>query len=280
MAVNQTAKVLKAGAPALEREWDYDLAAVAIPANVKVIESFLLSADNNRDLLELAAKVYTSFGLIVLEDRLERMKDEESERALKTRARAREMYLRGHRYGLRLMDTYVDHFSDAFKKGREALKKKLAEVTKEQVHGLIWTAMPLASAINLGRDDVGLIALLPKVRAVIDRALELDGSYYNAAPHMMIGAMLGGVGKMFGGDAKKAREHFEKALSMTQRKFMLIHVMYAKTLAVQTQDRKLFETLLREVIKTPLSIYPEQKLANVTAKRKAKRLLARVEELF
>ena len=60
MAVNQTAKVLKAGAPALEREWDYDLAAVAIPANVKVIESFLLSADNNRDLLELeeGAPVY------------------------------------------------------------------------------------------------------------------------------------------------------------------------------------------------------------------------------
>ena len=56
--------------------------------------------------------------------------------------------------------------------------------------------------------------------------------------------------------------------------------MYAKTLAVQTQDKALFKKLLGEVLKADLSIYPEQNLANVAAKRRARRLLKQMDDLF
>jgi hypothetical protein len=56
--------------------------------------------------------------------------------------------------------------------------------------------------------------------------------------------------------------------------------MYAQTLAVQVQDRALFTKLLQEVKAAKLSIYPRQSLANVLAKRKAGRLVAKADEFF
>jgi hypothetical protein len=42
----------------------------------------------------------------------------------------------------------------------------------------------------------------------------------------------------------------------------------------------LFEAILKEVVDAKLSLNPAQKLANVVAKRRAKRLLAKAKELF
>jgi len=88
------------------------------------------------------------------------------------------------------------------------------------------------------------------------------------------------VGRVLGGDAARARRHFDRALTLTRRRFLLVQVTKAQTLAVQLQDRALFDKLLGEVLAAKLSIYPEQRLANVVAKRKARRLLARADELF
>jgi predicted anti-sigma-YlaC factor YlaD len=114
----------------------------------------------------------------------------------------------------------------------------------------------------------------------VTRALELDEGYYHAGGHMIFGALFGGMSKTLGGDPEKARKHFDRALSLTRRRFLLVQVMYAKTLAVQLQDPALFKKLLDEVLAADLSIFPEQKLANVAAKRRARRLLARQGELF
>jgi hypothetical protein len=279
MALGQTAAILYGARPALEREWDYPLAATAIPANIKMIEGFLQSGPNDETLLELSAEIYTSYALVVLEDRLEQL-DEYSDEAERLAGRAREMYLRSHRYGLRLIEVRRPGFRTAFEAGREPMTQALAQCDEEDTTALLWVALPLASAINLGRDDVALIALLPKVKAVMQRLLVLDEAFYHGAGHMVLGSMLGGVGEMLGGDPKQARKHFERALKLTRRRFLLVQVMYAKTLAVQLQDKALFKKLLDEVLAQPLERYPEQKLANVVAKRKARRLLARIDELF
>jgi len=57
-------------------------------------------------------------------------------------------------------------------------------------------------------------------------------------------------------------------------------IYYAKTYAVQTQNEKLFKELLTRVLDAPADILPEQRLANVVAKSRARQLLARTSELF
>jgi predicted anti-sigma-YlaC factor YlaD len=279
LAVKQTAGILRQSLPAFETEWDFELVEESLPSTVKVVEGFLQADQGNHDLLLLTSQAYASLALVVLEDRLERAA-EDSPEADRLLVRTREMYLRAHRYALRLLDRRHPGFLVDFGKDQESLERRLRECGAEDVPGLFWAGMPLASAVNLSRDDVTMVSLVPRARALVARALELEEGYYHAGGHMVFGGLYGSMGRMLGGDPDKARRHFERALALTRRRFLMVQVMYAKTLAVQLQDRRLFESLLGEVLKADLSIFPEQKLANVAAKRRARRLLARVKELF
>ena len=55
--------------------------------------------------------------------------------------------------------------------------------------------------------------------------------------------------------------------------------MEAKFYAVMVQDRALFRRLLEEVINAG-DVMPEQRLANQIAKRRARRYLDRIDDLF
>ena len=85
---------------------------------------------------------------------------------------------------------------------------------------------------------------------------------------------------MLGGKPDKARGHFEKCLELTQNKFLIAKVIYAKTYAVQMQDSALFKKLLTAVLEAPADTLPEQQLANAVAKQKAQKLLESADDLF
>jgi hypothetical protein len=58
-------------------------------------------------------------------------------------------------------------------------------VRHEDVPLLYWTAASWGGAISLGLDQPGLVADLPAVRALLDRALSLDEAWDRArsTPH-------------------------------------------------------------------------------------------------
>jgi hypothetical protein len=83
-----------------------------------------------------------------------------------------------------------------------------------------------------------------------------------------------------GGNPEKAKFHFARNKVLTNSKYLLTPYFVARTVAVQTQDRDLFEKSLQEVIDAPPDILPEQRLANEVAKQKAKIWLERIDDLF
>ena len=83
-----------------------------------------------------------------------------------------------------------------------------------------------------------------------------------------------------GGDPAKAKFHFEKNLELTENKYLLTHLFYAKTYAIQNQDKELFVRLLTTVIETPLDVLAEKKMINQVAKVKAQKLLDEVDAFF
>lgn len=279
LALNQTAALMKGALPTFEQETDFELAAEAMPATIKTTEGFLQNKPDHPQLLQLTAQAYLSYALIVLEDQWDQL-EEESPQAQQLAARIREMYLRAHRYGLRLLETRHPGFHQIFDRGGEALEHQVASCGRDDVPGLFWSGMSLAAAINFARDDVQMIALMPKVKILMQRSLQLDETYYYGGGHMVFGMLYGSVGKMLGGDPDKARYHFNRALTLTQRRFLLVQYYYAKTLAVQLQDQKLFMSLLHEIQSAPLDILPAQKLANLSAKRRTRWLQRRTAELF
>jgi hypothetical protein len=151
---------------------------------------------------------------------------------------------------------------------------------RDDVPALFWTANAWASYINLNIDDVRALADIPKVQLIMRRVLDLDETYYYGGPHLFYGILAASRAPTLGGEPLKAREHFEACLRINEHKFLLAKYFYARTYAVQVQDRELFCRCLQDILADSSDSLPELRLANKIAKKKACHLLARADDLF
>lgn len=282
--VNTTAKVLVRAQPAMNQESDYELAARAIPATLKTVEGFHVVNPDNRSLTRLLAEGYCQYATGFIEDEWERDKIKNDADAVDEDARrATKVNLRCMNYGLELLG---GDWKKVMAGDIEGVRTKVKGAGRDQADGLLWTAVGLAGAINFNREDIGLVAQLPKVRILLERLVELDAHNQDrdlmakALPYVALGQMDTAMGKALGGHPDKGGQEFQKALDMTGGKFLLAKVLYARYYAVAVQNKKLFEKTLVEVLQTDPAIWPEQRLANEIAHRWARRYLKQEKEWF
>lgn len=283
MAAGQTAHVFQRAAPAFDEQSDYEFAGQAAAGSVLQLEGVLRVVPDNEILKLEAARGWTGYAFGYIEDQMELAEIAGNlDEADRQRARARTMYLRARELGRLLLEQQAEGFEEAVAGGPDVLRAFIAEEfdDEEDAPALFWTGYAWGSAINVSLDDPALIADLPLARTLVERSVELDEAYYNAAGLTFLGFANSVVNEMFGGNPPRGREYFERALQQTERKALLVQFNYARSYAIQTQDRALFEQLLREVIDAPDDILPSARLPNVIAKRRAARYLARADELF
>ncbi len=265
IAVRSVGGIVEEGYDALTEESDLPFAEQALPGNIKLLEVMLKNDPENKRLLKLCAEGYASYALGFVED-----VDVE---------RARVFYLRGRDYGLRMLEQDTD-LKKALNGPVDELRAALARKSKDDVPAVFWTAFAWGGYLNITLTDPEAIAAIPKLEAMMDFVLEKDSAFYYGGAHLFLGTLYGSRSKFLGGDPEKSRQHFEAALRLNGGKFLMTHVYYARSYAVQTLNDTLFEQLLKHVEETPLDILPNFRLANAIAKRKAKLWLARKEELF
>jgi hypothetical protein len=282
--VNTTSKVLIRAAPSMEMESDWELASRAIPGTLKTVEGFHLVNPSNERLLGLLAQGYCQYATGFIEDEWEQADVRGDAEARDYHARrATKSYLRCMNYGLALLG---DGWKKAVHGDLEAVKKIAAGAGGDQRTPMMWVAIGLAGAINYNRDDIDLVAQLPKARVLLERVVAIDdgGSdaklQHKAMPHVALGMMHTAMSPAMGGKPELAAQHFRRALELTGNRFMLAKVLFARRYAVAKQDRALFEKTLAEVLATDPAIWPEQRLANEIAHRRARRYLKREKDWF
>ena len=121
---------------------------------------------------------------------------------------------------------------------------------------------------------------LPKILAMMEFVRQTDPRFYYGGPYLILGSIEGSMPPALGGRPEKAREYFDRALSVNGGKFLLTYVYYAKTYAVQTQNQELFESLLKKVEDASPDIMPEARLSNAIAKKKARLLREHMNDFF
>jgi len=249
----------------INAETDPVLAEQAIPASLKMLEGMLREDPENESLLRNLAEGFCGYAFSFVE-----VTDPE---------RASRLYLRGRGFAEQLL---VAHGAPEHLTGQkpEQFKDTLKTLGADHLPGLYWMGQCWAGWLMLNLDDLQAFVAISKIEATLQRALELDESYHYAGPHLLLGAFYGGRSKMLGGNPDKARGHFDKCLELTQHKFLMAKVIYAKTYAVQMQDLTLFKKLLNAVLDAPADTLPEQQLANAVAKQKAQKLLESANDLF
>ncbi|OQC43073.1 MAG: hypothetical protein BWX66_00081 [Deltaproteobacteria bacterium ADurb.Bin058] len=246
------------------REASVAHAMAGAPALLKLLDGFIISSPENPDLLIRAAELNCGFAMLLIEQ-----EDPEWASAL---------YKRGFDYVDKVLKARLPGYKDAVT--IDDFVAALAKAKKKDIDAVFWAGDCLGSYLNLNLSDPEVMGDLPKVAAFAQRALELDETYFFGGPHLFLGFLYGAVGESVGGNPEASRMHFERAFEITEGKFLLSKVFFAKSYCVQTQNRELFEEVLEGVIDYP--DYPDSEflLVNVASKKQAEALLDRADDLF
>ena len=276
-AFNKVADVLAGSGTTFASDDDPELIKAAAPFSLKLMESFLEENPRHSGLLTAATSGFTQYAYAFVQQDADEVEPHDLAAAEALRTRARHLYLRAERYGLRGLE--VKH--PGFGKALLANPKATVRTTiKADVPLLYWTAAAWASAISLSKDNPELVGQIPAMESLIDRALDLDESYGNGAIHnFMISYEMSRPG-VAGDPAVRARKHFEHALTLSHGKDASPFVALAEAVTIQKQDVKEFESLLNQALAINPDANPDSRLVNTVMQRRARWLLSRKSELF
>jgi hypothetical protein len=184
------------------------------------------------------------------------------------------MYLRARGYGLRLLELDHPGISE-----RLLTDPELAVAEVDDVAALYWTGAAWGAAISLGKDKPDLVADLPAVLALLKRALQLDEAFGKGALHAMFIA-LDSLPANMGGSLERARNHFDRAVELSEGLSARPYVALAENVSVRTQDRKEFDEMLSRALAIDPHADPGSLLENLILQRRARHLLESADQLF
>ncbi len=276
-AANKIGDTLAAAGTTYSADEDPELIGAALPFSLKLMESVLASTPEHRALLAATAAGFTQYAYAFVQQEADAMALDDTERAWIAWNRARRMYLRARDYGLRGLDVAVPGFSATL---RTNAATAVAEAGATEVELLYWTAASWAAAIALGKDDPSLVADLPLVSALIDRALAVDADWDQGAIHTFLVtyemARPDAMGS-FDDRVTSARTHFDRAVALSQGKAAGPYVSWAESVCQPKEDRACFEEMLQAALKINPDDNPPTRLANTIFQRRAAWLLVNVD---
>ena len=276
-AVNQISNAVSQSGAVYASDDDPDFIQAASPFSLKLIESLLAEKPRHRGLLLAATSGFTQYAFAFVQEDADETEARDLTGAEALRARARRLYLRAQGYGLRGLEAGHPGFTEAL---RAHPKAAAQSATKKDVPFLYWTACAWAGAISLSKDNPDLVAQVPAMEALIDRALELDESFDHGAIHgFLISYEMSRQGAA-GDPAARARQHFDRAMALSGGQEAAPLLAMAESVAVQKQDVKEFDSLLRQALAVNPDAHPETRLVNLVMQRRARWLLSRKSDLF
>jgi hypothetical protein len=253
-----TGTVIKPAIGNLQQETDIELVCDGAPAYLLMLDSMLVSSPDNSELLIIASQSYSAYVPTLTEC---------GGSASRLAAMAEKANLYGQKLLLPLLPAGRGTDSATF-------DRRLASLGKSDVPAVFWGATGWLTWILRQNNSPEAVADIVFIEKIMARLLELNESYQGGSIHLFFGAYYAAKPEMLGGNMQKSAEHFERALAISDRRFLLTQVTYAEKLARMTMNSELHDSLLREVLEFPLAKAPEFALSNQLAKKRAEKLLA------
>ena len=275
MAVNAVLPTLVNPAVYLSEE-DPELVRDSLPFLLKTIESIIDADPERQDVLLFANTGFVLYANAFLQADAAIAEWDDYDLALELNERARRMYLRARDYGLRNVE--VDH-PGITARLRTDPEAAVAAFGREEVESLYYLGGAWMLAISLGLDQPALIADLPAARALLDRALELDAAFERGALHSAF-VTLESVGEAMGGSYARAREHFDRAVELSDGQDAGPYVALATGVSIAEENREEFRELLETAIAIDPDEAPANRLLNLVAQKRARVLLDHIDDLF
>ncbi len=242
---------------------DPETVRAGAPSYLLLLDSFVEGSPDDPDILAAAATLYATYGAVFADDE----------------TRASRLTKRARRYALKAMcESYSpacawpDATYDEFVASLDGIGSKKADF-------LYTYGFASLAYLNAHSSDANSIAELPQIEALFNHYLDISGDAVNSSAYTYMGILLTLRPPAAGGEPERAREYFEKAISITDGKDLGAKVEYAKGYAKLLYERELHDRLLNEVVEAD----PYQDgyiLSNVLAQEDAELLLAEADDYF
>lgn len=242
---------------------DPETVEAGAPAYLLLIDGLIRDNPNSEDLLRSGAKLYGAYASVFVKD---------AERAKRLTDKSRfyaEKALCQHRSAL----------CGIGKQPYDDFRLALASLDKNSVPVLFTYASAWAGWIQAHGSDWNAVADLAKVRAAMERVVVLQENYERGSAHLYLGVMSTLLPPALGGKPEEGREHFERAITLSQGNDLMAKVEYARRYARLVFDRALHDRLLNEVLQAP-AMAPGLTLSNTLAQRSARELLKTADTYF
>ena len=275
MAVNAVLPTLVNPAVYLSEE-DPELVRDSLPFLLKTIESIIEADPARQDVLLFANTGFVLYANAFLQADASIAEWDDYDLALALNERARRMYLRARDYGLRNVEVAHPGIAARLQSDPEAA---VAVFEPEEVESLYYLGGAWMLAISLGLDRPALVADLPAARALLDRALELDEGFERGALHAAF-VTLESVGEAMGGSYARARDHFARAVELSDGQDAGPYLALATGVSIAEENRDEFRDLLETALAIDPNEAPENRLLNLIAQKRARVLLNHIDDLF
>lgn len=277
LALKKAADTLADSGTTYASDNDPELIRSAAPFSLKLMDGILVEVPQHRGLLTAAASGYTGYTYAFIQQDAEVLEDIDVAAAAAARARAKLLYARAYQYAVAGLDVAHPGLSTRMQQDPRAA---LSVTGRDDVPLLYWNAASLGALIGLSKDDPELVARVPVVEALIDRALVLNESYDAGAIHTFLISYEMVRQSRRGDPAASARAHFQRAVQLSDAYQAAPYVALAEAVCVGQQNRNEFELLLNQALAIDVDKRPQWRLANVVMQRRARWLLTRTDQLF
>lgn len=277
MAVNKLGDALAQSGSSYARDNDPELIRQAVPFSLKLMESLLDEAPRHTGLLLAAARGFTQYSYAFVQQEADMVETENFNQSLALRDRAQKLYQRAKEYGLRGLEIRHPGFRSVLLTNAPLA---LASTRRDDVPLLYWTGAAWGSSISLNKDNPEMIADFPIVEAMLDRAMRLNAAFNHGALHSLMITLEGARRGKPGDPYARMREHFQRAMALSDGQLAGPLVALAESASVQQQNLKEFKSLLEQALAIDPDVRPEWRLENLIMQKRARWLLDRVDELF
>jgi hypothetical protein len=216
--------------------------------------------------------VHTGYAYAFLSRPADRVQDRNLQRARKMRARAKVQYIKAWEAGMAELEARHPGIGEALMKNPG---EAIAVTTINDVDLLYWTAAALGSAIGLSKDNPAMLIRLAQLNTMAHRVVQLDSTYGDGSGFELMMVIEAGRPAMMGGSVALAKHYYKQSLAISQGKHAGAFVSYGEAICVQEQDRETFIKMMERALAVKGG-----GIMNRMAKRRAKWLLTRVDDLF
>ena len=274
LATNKLADTLAASGTTYAADDDPELVGAALPFSLKLMESVLASVPAHRGLLAATSAGFTQYAYGWVQQEGDVLGLDDTDRAWIAWNRARGLFLRARDYGLRGLDAALPGFSAELRANHATAVQR---ATAAEADLLYWTAVSWAAAVSLGKDEPALVAELPIVSALIDRALAVDEDWDRGAIHAFLISYGMARPDVAGDRVAMVKRHFDRAVLLSQGRVAGPWLAWAESVCIPQEDRDCFVNALQTALRIDLAAEPGSRLVNTVLQRRSHWLLENVD---